>query len=65
MRPDAQERPTLTVEEVAEVLGISRTLAYKAARAGELPVIKINSRLIVPTEALLRWMDEVQPAKSA
>jgi excisionase family DNA binding protein len=65
MRPDPHERPTLTVDEVAEVLGVSRTLAYKAARSGELPVIKINTRLIVPTEAFLRWMDETVPARSA
>jgi excisionase family DNA binding protein len=64
MRPDPLVQPTLSVEEVAELLGISRTLAYKAARNGELPVIKINTRFIVPTEALLRWMDDTTPASA-
>jgi excisionase family DNA binding protein len=65
MQPDPREKPTLTVEEAGEVLRISRTFAYKMARAGELPVIRLGTRMIVPTEAFLRWMRETEPAKSA
>ncbi len=51
---DFQSLPlTLTVEEAGELLGISRQSAYRAASAGQLPVIRIGRRLIVPTAELL------------
>ena len=46
------ERLTLTVEETARMLGISRCSAYAAAKKGELPVIKVGSRLLVSKLAL-------------
>jgi excisionase family DNA binding protein len=42
----------LTVEEAAQVLRISRQSAYQAARAGELPTVKIGRRLLVPRARL-------------
>lgn len=47
-----RERMTLSVEEAAEALGIGRTLAYEAARRGEIPTIRIGRRLVVPRAAL-------------
>jgi excisionase family DNA binding protein len=49
------ERRTLTVEEAGRLLGISRTLAYQAARRGELPIIRIGKRYLV-VRALLEQM---------
>jgi excisionase family DNA binding protein len=43
---------TLTVEDAARLLGISRGLAYEAARRGELPTIRLGRRLLVPTARL-------------
>jgi len=43
------ERLTYTVEEAAEMLGISRALAY---RRGVLPTVKIAGRRLVPKVAL-------------
>jgi excisionase family DNA binding protein len=45
-------RSTLTVEEAGEILGISRWSAYEAANKGELPVIRVGRRWIVPRHAL-------------
>jgi len=63
---DPATRPTVTVEESAEFLGISRGSAYEAARSGELPVIRIGRRLLVPTALLLRMLgqgnDDARPA---
>jgi len=47
---------TLTVEEAARALRISRTLAYEAARSGALPCVRIGRRLLVPREALDRLL---------
>ena len=53
LAPDARRRPTLTVEEAAEVVGISRGAAYQAARTGEIPTLRIGRRILVPTARLL------------
>jgi len=51
-------RATLTIEETAAQLGISRSSAYEAARRGQLgvPVIRIGRRLLVPRAALERLL---------
>lgn len=46
------EKLTLTVEEAAETLGISRNSAYTLAKSGELPTIRLGRRLLVPKRAL-------------
>ena len=50
-------RSTLTIEEVAEILRISRASAYAAANAGELPVVRIGRRLVIPRGALEAMLD--------
>jgi excisionase family DNA binding protein len=44
---------TISVEDAARLLGISRGLAYEAARRGDLPVIRLGRRLLVPRARLL------------
>ncbi|MCL4849623.1 MAG: helix-turn-helix domain-containing protein [Acidobacteria bacterium] len=46
------ERRTLSVEEAARVMGIGRNSAYEAIRRGELPVVRLGRRLLVPQKAL-------------
>jgi excisionase family DNA binding protein len=52
------EPATMTVEEAARVLGISRGTAYKAARAGQIPTLRLGNRLLVPRPALNRLLRE-------
>lgn len=47
---------TLTVEAAAEQLGISRGLAYELARRGEIPVLRLGRRLVVPRAAFDTWL---------
>jgi excisionase family DNA binding protein len=54
-------RSTFTVEEAGEILGISRWHAYAAAKKGELPVVAIGRRLIVPRHALERLLTLGEP----
>jgi excisionase family DNA binding protein len=51
-------RRTITIPEVAKLLGIGRNQAYEAARRGEIPVIKIGKRMLVPLVALERMLQE-------
>ncbi len=52
------ERRVLTVPEAGKLLGIGRNSAYEAARNGEIPVVRIGKRLLVPVVALDRLLDE-------
>jgi excisionase family DNA binding protein len=45
------ERMTISVEEAGKKLGISRGKAYEAAHRGDIPIIRIGSRLLVPKAA--------------
>jgi excisionase family DNA binding protein len=49
---------TMKVDEAGKELGISRNAAYQAARAGEIPTIRIGRRLLVPRVALERMLVE-------
>jgi excisionase family DNA binding protein len=51
------ERLTLTVEEAATSLGISRASAYEAVRRGDIPAVRIGRRILVPRAALERFLD--------
>lgn len=52
----AEPALTLTIEQAARALGISRGLAYEAARRGELPTIRLGRRLLVPRCRLLELL---------
>lgn len=60
--------PALTVERAAELLGISRRSAYRAAAAGQLPSLRLGRRLLIPTGQLLDLLGITQqqaPVKEA
>ena len=52
------ERLTITVEEAAKELGISRALAYEMARTGRLPTLRFGRRLVVPRRAIERLLED-------
>jgi len=56
------ERLTLTVEEAARLLGISRNSAYEAARRGELPAIRLGRRILVPRSRLEAMLEQTDAA---
>lgn len=60
--PDPAECPTLTVAQAAEIIGVSKWVAYESARkylaSGDgLPVVRLTERrLLVPVAELRRWL---------
>jgi excisionase family DNA binding protein len=51
-----QRRATVTVLEAAEILGVGRNQAYEGVKNGQIPVIRIGKRLLVPMAALERML---------
>lgn len=42
------DRPTLSVTETADLLGISRWLVQQAVRDGSLPSVRVGRRILIP-----------------
>ena len=50
---DPRRHPVLSIEQAGLVLGLGRSSAYEAARAGAIPTIRLSQRrVVVPTAAL-------------
>jgi excisionase family DNA binding protein len=52
----------LSVPELAAVLGISRAGAYELVKEPEFPSLMIGSRIIIPRDKLIKWIDEKSSA---
>lgn len=63
----SSERLTYSVPEAGALIGVGRNQAYEAAKAGQLPTIKIGNRILVPRAALNELLANPsrQPAKAA
>lgn len=56
------QRKTITVDEAAIALGISRNHAYEAVKQGDLPALKIGRRILIPKAAFERLLAEADGA---
>lgn len=45
-------RPTITVEQAAQALGVGRSAAYASVTRGEIPSIRVARRVLIPVPAL-------------
>ena len=61
--PDPESVPWLSVPAAGAILGLGRSASYAAASSGDLPTIRVNGRLLVPT-AKLRAMLGVSAARA-
>ena len=48
----------VTVDEVARRLQISRNSAYSACRNGQIPIVRIGKRILIPRAALERMLND-------
>ena len=47
----------LSVPDVAAVLGISRAAAYELARSKDFPSLRIGTRIVVPKDKFIDWIN--------
>jgi len=55
-----EHRLVFTVEEAAQLLGISRSFAYEAVQRGDIPSMRIGRRILVPKAALQRLLEQAK-----
>jgi excisionase family DNA binding protein len=68
--PEIRELATLPVyaedaPNVAGLLGLTRWHVYKMAQDGELPVLRLGGRILVPVPALRRMLGDLEPQPSS
>lgn len=51
--PDPRDEPTLSVARVAAILNVSKAYVYVLIGNGEIPSLKVGSRIVIPTAKLL------------
>ena len=55
---------TINVAELAEVLGVSKPVAYELTRKNGFPAVRVSERrIIIPVEVLKRWLNEQAGAR--
>jgi excisionase family DNA binding protein len=52
--PDA--RATITVQQTAEVMGLSTRAVYEGVMREEIPSLRVDRRVIIPVARLLEWL---------
>ena len=48
----------LNSKTVSEVLGVSPSSAYELMHEPGFPVLRVGSRMVVPKEQFIRWVEE-------
>ena len=47
----------LNAETVARVLGVSPSSGYELMHESDFPVLKVGSRMVVPKEKFVQWVE--------
>ena len=62
--PDPRTEPTISVERAGALLSLSRPSAYEAANRGDIPIIRIGRRMLVPTAKILAMLGLADEAEA-
>ena len=55
---ETDTRLTLTVEEAAKLLGVSRIKGYELAHSEGFPAMRLGRKLLIPRDRFLAWIDQ-------
>ena len=54
-----EKKVTITVLELAKLLGVSKPTAYDLTKRDGFPAIRVSDRrIIIPVESLNRWLND-------
>ena len=46
-----------SIQEVADLLGISRSNAYELVRNGTIPALQLGKKRVIPKEKFIMWIN--------
>lgn len=52
------EKLTMTVNEMAVALGVSRPVAYQLVKSSGFPAINVGRRIVISKSGLERWLNQ-------
>ena len=52
------EKLTVTVDEMAKIVGVSRPTAYELIHKEGFPTVRLGRRIVIPLDSLKRWLEE-------
>ena len=55
---EQMKKTTMSVQELAEQMGISLPKAYELVKEPGFPSIRIGTRIIIPVDAFHEWLDK-------
>ena len=58
LRTLAGDSAVISVEAAGKVIGLGRKAAYRAAKRGDLPTLRIGRKILVPVASLERKLSE-------
>lgn len=59
------DRPTISVDDFAAVMGISRSSAFAAVHAGEVSHVRLGRRIRIPSAVVRRMLAIEEPVGAA
>ena len=59
------EKSVLSVQELAQQMGISLPKAYELVKEPGFPTIRIGTRILIPTEGFQNWLRKKSATKDA
>lgn len=54
---DNTEKITISIREASKMTGISKSTLYKRSAVGDLPILKIGSRVLIKRADFEKWLD--------
>ena len=48
----------LNAETVAKTLGVAPSSAYELMHESDFPILKVGSRMVVPKEKFIQWVEQ-------
>ena len=54
------EKMVYSVQEVAGLLGISKSYAYELVRKGMIPALELGKKRVIPKEKFNKWINGIE-----
>ena len=54
---ELMDKIVYTMQEIADMLGISRSYAYELVRNGTIPSLELGKKRVIPKEKFNKWVN--------